>query len=85
MYSMSFSHGIFNYSNISKIKIFFLCSGILQWESGQHHSYLSSTPLTLLSDTNASIPIENGNSVALYKHLTICIDFLMISLKDFLC
>lgn len=54
-------------------------------KSGQHHSCSSSAPLTLASEMYASIIIENGSSVALDKHLTICMNFLMISLKDFLC
>lgn len=69
MYSTSFSHGIFNYNNISKLEIFFFYTVAYYSgrNSGQRHSYSSSTPLTLLSQISASIPIENGNSVALYR------------------
>lgn len=45
-------------------------------KSGWHHSYWSSTPLTLVSEMFAADLNEKGNSVARYKHLTIRVAFL---------
>lgn len=68
MYSTSSFHGVFNYNNVSKLEIFFYEVAYYSGRNnGQHHSYSSSTPLTLLSKIYASIPIENENSVALYR------------------